>query len=97
MSTTGTPSVAPPLSLQEALALAEGAGTVREAARLLRERLAPLKVVVVDAWDMRGETPAAVGVRRSLWGARSDGHCWQVSSELSGLSGLFLADRSIAP
>ena len=81
------------LSLPEAIALADSARTVREAARLLRERYAPLKVVVVDAFDMRGETPAAVGASRALWGASTDGHCWQVSTDLSQLSGLYLADR----
>jgi hypothetical protein len=87
------PSIAAP-DWTEALALADSASTVREAARLLRERYAPLKVVVVDAFDMRGETPAAVGSSRALWGASSDGHCWQVSTDLARLSGLYLADRS---
>jgi hypothetical protein len=44
-------------SLAEAIALADSANTVREAALLLRERFAPLRVIVVDAFDMRGETP----------------------------------------
>ncbi|MCO5977372.1 hypothetical protein [Ideonella oryzae] len=81
-------------SLSEAIALADSANTVREAALLLRERFAPLRVIVVDAFDMRGETPAAVGQRRLLWGAVSDGHCWQVSTELSALSGFYLADKA---
>ena len=41
--------------LSEAVALADAAGTVREAAAALRTRFAPMKVVVVDAFDMRGE------------------------------------------
>ncbi|WP_374586841.1 hypothetical protein [Ideonella dechloratans] len=84
----------PTASLAEAMALADSANTVREAALLLRERFAPLRVIVVDAFDMRGETPAAVGQRRLLWGAVSDGHCWQVSTDLSALSGLYLADQA---
>ena len=80
-------------SLDEALALADSAATVREAALLLRERYAPLKVVVVDAFDMREETPAISGAKRVLWGAASDGHCWQVTSDLSGAAGLYLADK----
>ena len=94
MTGPATPAAAATPDWSEALALADAASTVREAARLLRERYAPLKVVVVDAFDMRGETPAAVGVSRALWGASSDGHCWQVSTDLSRLSGLYLADRS---
>lgn len=80
-------------SLDEAIALADSASTVREAALLLRERYAPLKVVVVDAFDMREETPAAVGAKRALWGAASDGHCWQVTADLSSVAGLYLADK----
>ena len=83
----------PTFPLSEAVALADGAGTVREAAALLRERYAPLKVVVVDAFDMRDEPPAATGARRVLWGASSDGHCWQVTTDLSQVAGLFLADK----
>lgn len=100
MNTAAAPAVARPAgappagaSLAELLALADSAATVREAATLLRQRLAPLRVVVVDAFDMRGEVPAATGERRLLWGAVSDGHCWQVSTDLSHLSGLYLADR----
>ncbi|MCA6218614.1 hypothetical protein KGA65_18905 [Ideonella sp. B7] len=84
----------PTASLAEALALADSANTVREAALLLRERFAPLRVIVVDAFDMRGETPAASGERRLLWGAVSDGHCWQISTDLSALSGFYLADKA---
>jgi hypothetical protein len=80
-------------SLPEAVALADSAATVREAATLLRERFAPLKVVVVDAFDMRDETPAATGTKRLLWGAASDGHCWQVTTDLQTVAGLYLADK----
>ena len=83
-----------PLEAPEALALAESAATVRDAAALLRTRYAPLKVVVVDAFDMRDETPAAAGARRLIWGAASDGHCWQVSTDLESIAGLYLADRA---
>ena len=80
-------------SLDEAIALADSASTVREAALLLRERYAPLKVVVVDAFDMREEKPAAEGAKRVLWGAGSDGHCWQVTADLGSVAGLYLADK----
>lgn len=90
MSTVAAPLVQ---SLDEAIALADSAASVREAALLLRERYAPLKVVVVDAFDMREETPAAVGSKRVLWGAASDGHCWQVTADLGAVAGLYLADK----
>jgi hypothetical protein len=81
-------------TLTEALALAEAADTVREAAAALRARLAPLRVVVVDAFDMRGETPAAQGPRRALYLGASDGHCWQVTADPAQAAGLFVADRA---
>ncbi len=81
-------------TLDEALALADAAATVREAAARLRSRYAPLRVVVVDAADMRGETPAAVGTRRQLYFGASDGHCWAVTTDAAQVAGLFVADRA---
>ncbi len=80
--------------LPEVLALADAAPSVRAAAAALRERLAPLRVVVVDAFDMRGETPAAVGEKRALWWGASDGHCWSVTTQVGQAVGVFLADRA---
>ena len=79
-------------TLDELLRLAEAQPTVREAAAVLRQQLAPLRVMVVDAFDMRGEAPLAQGARRALWGAASDGHCWSVSHDPGALAGLYLAD-----
>lgn len=79
-------------TLDEVLRLAESQPTVREAAAALRQQLAPLRVMVVDAFDMRGEAPLARGERRALWGAASDGHCWSVSHDAGAIVGLYLAD-----
>lgn len=79
--------------LSEALALADEAGTVREAAAQLRQRYAPLRVIVVDAFDMREETPAAQSARHQLYLAASDGHCWTVTADPAQAAGLYLADR----
>jgi hypothetical protein len=76
----------------EALALAEGAASVRDAAALLRARYAPLRVVVVDAFDMREETPAACGARCTLYYGSSDGHCWTVTSDAARAAGFFLTE-----
>jgi hypothetical protein len=78
----------------QALAVAEAAGTVREAAQALRERFAPLRVVVVDAFDMRDEHPAAQGERRLLFYGASDGHCWQVTADATQAAGFFIAERA---
>ena len=79
--------------VDEALALAESAATVRDAARVLREHYSLLRVVVVDAFDMRDETPAAAGARRALYYGATDGHCWQVTSDPGQAAGFFVADR----
>ena len=80
-------------TLAEAIGLADGGSTVREAAAALRQRFAPLRVVVVDAFDMRGEAPAIAGSRRALYFGSSDGHCWQVTQDPAQVSGLFVVDR----
>ena len=77
--------------LAEALALAESAAGAREGAALLRQRFAPMRVVVVDAFDMRSEKPAAQGARRALYLAASDGHCWSVTTDPAEAVGLFIA------
>lgn len=75
----------------QALALAETAPTVREAAAALRACYTQLRIVVVDAFDMRDETPAAVGPTRKLYYGASDGHCWQVTSDPAQAAGFFIA------
>ncbi len=81
-------------TLDEALAIAESAGSLREAAAALRARLAPLRVVVVDAMDMRHEQAAARGARRALFLAASDGHCWSLTDDPARAAGLYVADVS---
>jgi hypothetical protein len=79
--------------IDEALVLAESATTVRDAARVLREHYSLLRVVVVDAFDMRDETPAAAGARRALYYGATDGHCWQVTDDPGQAAGFFVADK----
>jgi hypothetical protein len=83
-----------PRALSDALAIADAAPGVRAAAAALRERFAPMRVVVVDASDMRHETPAATGVLHQLWLGATDGHCWSVTSSVEQATGLFIAARS---
>jgi hypothetical protein len=79
-------------ALTQALALADAQGSVREAAAALRTAFAGLRVVVVDAFDMRHETPAARGSQRQLFLGASDGHCWTVTTDATRAAGLFIAD-----
>ena len=81
-------------TLTEALVLADGAASLREAAAALRFRFAPLRVVVVDAFDMRAETPAASGEKRQLYFGASDGHCWTVTADGTQAAGLFIAEKA---
>lgn len=82
------------LSLDEAMGIADAAAGVREAAAALRARFAGLRVVVVDAVDMRGETPAVVGEKRELYLGASDGHCWCITTDTGRAAGLFIVERS---
>lgn len=79
--------------LSEAMTIADAAEGVRQAAAALRERFAGLRVVVVDAFDMRSETPAAVGTKRQLYLGASDGHCWSVTTDAGQAAGFFIAER----
>jgi hypothetical protein len=83
-----------PEALNEALALAEAAASVREAAAALRSRFAPMRVVVVDAADMRGEVPAACGATKNMYFGASDGHCWAMTTDATQATGLFIAERA---
>jgi hypothetical protein len=76
--------------LVDALEVADGCASVREAAAALRDTFAPLRVVVVDAMDMRGEAPAAASARHRLYLGASDGHCWRVTADAREAAGLFL-------
>ncbi len=80
-------------ALAEAVSIADAAASVRDAAAALRARLPALRVVVVDALDMRDETPAAVGAKRQLYFGASDGHCWTVTADPAQARGLFICER----
>ena len=80
-------------TLSEAMTIADAASGVREAAAALRARFAGLRVVVVDAFDMRSETPAAIGQKRQLYLGASDGHCWSVTTDAGQAAGFFIAER----
>ena len=80
-------------ALPDALALADAQDGRRASAQALRERYAPRRIVVVDAFDMRDETPAAVGEKVQLYFAASDGHCWQVTGDGAQAVGFFIAAK----
>ena len=57
------------------------AATLREAAEQLRARYAPLRTTMLDAADLREESPALRAGRRALFFASSDGHCWTLTQQ----------------
>lgn len=79
--------------IDEALALADAQPDVRAAAAALRQRYPGMRVVVVDAFDMRQEPVAAQGTKVSLWYGASDGHCWTVTADPAQAAGLFIATK----
>jgi hypothetical protein len=81
----------PPIA--ELLAVADRAGSVREAAAALRAQFAPLRVVVTDAFDMRDETPAGRGTRHALYLGASDGHCWTLTDDPATAAAVFITEQ----
>lgn len=70
-----------PDQLQEAAHIVGASPSVRAAAGTLRERFAPLRALVLDAFDMRNEQPAVKLAERAIYLMSTDGHCWTVTAE----------------
>jgi hypothetical protein len=68
------------------------APTLREAATIWRARDPSMRVVVVDALDMRDETPALRLGSRSVYLATSNGHCWSVTQQHAEATALILTE-----
>jgi hypothetical protein len=79
-------------TLQAWLQAAEAAPTLREAAAALRAAAPGLRVLPMDALDLRDEKPALSGSRRTLYLGMSDGHCWAMTTHLSSASAIFVVD-----
>lgn len=76
--------------LQRVAGVLAQADTVRAAAALIREQFAPLQALVVDALDMRRETPVIEVGGRSVYLMATDGHCWTVTPDLGQARALVL-------
>lgn len=66
------------------------APTLRDAAAIWRAREPAVRAIVVDALDMRGETPALQLGARNVYLAASSGHCWHVTARPEEASALIL-------
>lgn len=67
--------------LNEAGQILGSSTTVRAAAAVIRERFAPAHALVLDAFDMRTESPALQVQNRALYLMATDGHCWSVTAQ----------------
>lgn len=72
--------------IQAACALVAQAASVREAATAWRDQHPAIRMVVVDAMDMRDETPTqrlalSTGAACSVFLAATNGHCWHVTTQ----------------
>jgi hypothetical protein len=76
--------------------LVEAAPTLREAAARLRSLLPNLKVLTMDAADLKDESPVASGATRALYLAASDGHCWRLTADPGEAAAIFVAERPLA-
>lgn len=79
--------------LSQAAHILGESSTVRAAASSIRERLAPIKTLVLDAFDMRGETPAMQLGQRAIYLMSTDGHCWSVTAQTEQASGFVLTQE----
>jgi hypothetical protein len=66
------------------------AASLRDAAALWRARDPAMRVVLVDAMDMRDETPALRLGARSVFLASTNGHCWSVTDKAEDATALIL-------
>ncbi len=65
--------------LRSAAEVIGAAPSLRDAAAIWRARDPDMRVVLVDAMDMRDETPALLLGQRRVYLATSNGHCWSVT------------------
>lgn len=66
------------------------ATTLREAAERWRALHPEVRTVLVDAFDMRDETPALRLGARNVYMAATNGHCWHVTQQPEDASALIL-------
>jgi len=69
------------------------AATLRVAATIWRSQHPEMKVVLVDAMDMRDEKPALMLGARKVYLATSNGHCWSVTEQPEEADALILTQE----
>jgi len=80
--------------LGEIARIALAAPTLGEAIAGVRQALPGVRASAVDAFDMRGETPALRIGDRDLFLMHSDGHCWSVTPDPLAAHGIVLTQHT---
>jgi hypothetical protein len=78
--------------LRDASVVIGAAASLRDAAALWRARDPAMRVVLVDAMDMRDETPALLLGARKVYLASTNGHCWSVTDKAEDADALILTE-----
>ena len=78
--------------LRHASEVIGAATSLRDAASLWRARDPAMRVVLVDAMDMRDETPALRLGARKVYLASTNGHCWSVTDKAAEATALILTE-----
>jgi hypothetical protein len=78
--------------LRDASLVIGAAASLRDAAALWRARDPAMRVVLVDAMDMRDETPALSLGARKVYLASTNGHCWSVTDKADDATALILTE-----
>jgi acyl transferase domain-containing protein len=79
--------------LRDASEVIGAAASLRDAAALWRARDPAMRVVLVDAMDMRDETPALRLGARNVYLASTNGHCWSVTDQPADATALILTQN----
>jgi hypothetical protein len=79
--------------LRDASEVIGAAASLRDAAALWRTRDPAIRVVLVDAMDMRDETPALRLGARKVYLASTNGHCWSVTDNADEATALILTQE----
>jgi hypothetical protein len=79
--------------LRDASEVIGAAASLREAAAQWRARDPAMRVLLVDAIDMRDETPSLRLGTRNVYLASSNGHCWSVTDKVADATALILTQE----
>jgi len=79
--------------LRDASVVIGAAASLRDAAAQWRERDPAMRVVLVDAMDMRDETPVFILGARRVYLASTNGHCWSVTDQPADATALILTQE----